>query len=482
MLDLTPYAADIPAAYSTARSLYNSPLAVNLLLQNSNSASLNSITCTGAGLTEADLASLRDGVGQLRVRTVFNQSSIGSKWADFVQATAGTQMVFEEADGTTQYKINGNFAQKNDNTRYLALSGGTTKTMGASWACVAVVQYTGAYASSRAILGGSKAGVGHTWFGQHNTNSRWYYRDLTAAVADNQASMTGYDNGQVNATWDKFSGRPLVICVRVKDGLQELYLNGWLAASDTAANPVGLNVLEWGRAALGGTLFEGYMAEAVFFENADSAGVFAYIGNALDFFNAKPLVILAGDSHFTGFKGTGVPLQIVGQVLNDTDTFPVFLVATVGHRLDEIATALASVNTSFFTRYTGALKKNICVCGGGTNDRIQGANAATRQARYDALWAQQKAAGAYVVAETPLGCTTTGSSTQTMLTEDYTYITSQVGSGKFDALVDLYSDSRIGFGRHADTTYFDADGIHLNSTGQAVHAALIKAEADASIL
>ncbi len=475
---LDAFATDIPGAYSASRSLFTGTSGSAVIRgRNANSTTEGDIVGTAAGLKAADLVALRDGVGEVRLKTLYNQSAIGSAWPHFTQATAGTQLVIESAAGAGN-KISGEwYAPTNDNTRYLALSGAVTKTMGASWAAVAVVQYTGAYSSGRAICGGSKSGVGHTWFGQHTSSNQWHYRDLTAAFADNQASMTSYDNGHANAVWDKFSGRPLVICIRVKDGLQELYLNGWKAASDTAASPVGLNVAEWGRAALGGTYFEGYMAEGVFFENADSAGVFAYNNNCLSTFQAKPIVVLSGDSRTTGSGSSGSPQGTAGQYLNDNSVYPAFLIATIGHRTDQGNTAINAVISNFATRYTGAVQQNCMIYDYGINDIIQGISEATIEANVLAGLAAIRAAGMKALVTTLAACVDQSSLTQAKLIAHNAWRRA-LTSADCDGVIDIGADASIGVGQHGNATYF-TDGLHHTNAGYAVKASLYQTALDA---
>lgn len=135
-----------------------------------------------------------------------------------------------------------------------------------------------------------------------------------------------------------------------------------------------------------------------------------------------------------------------------------------------ITTAAAQIDTPF-----GAVlgsKKNGVVCFAGTNDLYFGASAATTITRFQTYCAARRSAGLKVIACTiidhaePSGSWTAADALTVNNSIRANYATYA------DVLCDLAADSRLA--NHADTTYFNADGVHLTAAGYAVVASLVQ--------
>lgn len=457
---LTPYAADIPAAYSVSRALYESVIGANIFrLRNSNSTTEGDVTAAGlTGITESAVTSLRDGTGQLLVKTLQNQSSIGGAWPNASQSTAAQQVIFEEATASG-YSVGGRAAFYNpkDATRSLPL--GTSKTIPTTWAVAMVARYTGTYGEQAVGLGSS----GHLPIFK-NSDGKFY-----------SSSLASYDNGDPNFAFNKFGNRPLVIVVTWKAGENAIYINGWRAALG-ASSALTLTVSHLSFANLSNITWLGQQSEFVIFNSADSSGIVPYATNAASFFSAKPLVFCIGDSITDGYGASGSPVQTYPQQLLDDSDYIVTGEALAGRTA---ATGLSAVTgtmlDSFGARMPGDSTKNAAVCLFGPNDLSGGASAAATYANLITLWTACRSAGFNAVACTPLGCVNGGSLTQQKLADLATLIRSD--PSQYDALVDIAADSRIGYGQHGNTTYF-GDGVHPINAGYTVLKDLVKSTLD----
>jgi len=431
--------------------------------RNAFSAAVADINTTASGIDTSALTTLVGAGNEVYISHLYKQ--LGT-WPNFVNATSATQPRLSPGSAFGD-EINGRKALFNakDAVRNLAFS---TQTAGNSWSAVIVSRYTGT-AAEQAIMAGSST----YYLGFHNSNGKLYL----SAPAPLGSTLLSYDNGNANANWAKFANRPVVYGVRVKSGLQELYINGWRAGATTVAGNFPLSMSYFSYSGVSNLTWKGQQSEMVVFNSADAAGFFPFMQDAVDYYTARPLVVLAGDSLTTGFAATGTPLQSYGQQLLDSSDYLLHMVATAGHRVDQVTTALAGANNNNYSpRYAGDTTKNATVGWCGVNDLLQGASIATLQSRLSALWAQQRAAGFKVIACTLIGCVDSGSLVQQDLLDINAWIRTQ--SSSYDALAELGNNARIGVGHHADTSVFHTDGVHLNSTGYGIAKDEIKTALD----
>jgi lysophospholipase L1-like esterase len=139
----------------------------------------------------------------------------------------------------------------------------------------------------------------------------------------------------------------------------------------------------------------------------------------------------------------------------------------------------ANAATEIDSNYRSALRRNVCVVWGGVNDANGGASAATIYDRLKTYWAARRAAGLLTVACTEIDAQDAGRNAvswhSTLLPALNTLIKSD--ATLYDSLVDLGADSRLQ--NALDTTYFNADKVHLTDTGYGVVAALVAAQVSA---
>jgi lysophospholipase L1-like esterase len=461
---LDPYTSEVHGGWSLARPLTTAYLGSPAFKgRNATTAAVADINTTTSGIDKVAMSALVGAGNEVYCSHLYRQ--VGT-WPNFTNATAGTQPRLSSGTAFGD-SISGRKALFNakDAVRNLAC---TTQTAGNSWSAVIVSRFTGTAAEQATMAGGSSY-----FLGFHNSNGKMYL----AAPAPLGATLLSYDNGSPWAAWSKFANRPMVYGVRVKDGLQELYINGWKAGATTAAGNFPLSMSHFSYCGVSNLTWKGQQSEMVVFNSADAEGFFPFMADAASYYSAKPAVVLAGDSLTVGFGATGSPLQSYGQQLLDTSDYIPYVVATSGDRVDQVTTALNGANnTNYSPRYTGDTVKNATVALCGINDLAQGASIATLQTRLSALWAQQRAAGFKVVACTLTGCINTGSVVQQDLIDINAWIRTQTAS--YDALADLGASPFIGLGQQLNTTYFSVDGVHLNSTGYGVLASLDKAALD----
>lgn len=118
---------------------------------------------------------------------------------------------------------------------------------------------------------------------------------------------------------------------------------------------------------------------------------------------------------------------------------------------------------------------NVNLIWAGTNDLAQGVSGATVYSRLETYCAARRAAGwDKIVVLTALPRSNTGCDPDhETLRQAFNSLVRANYASIADAIIDVAADGRIGDdGDELDTTYYDADKVHLNSTGQAVIAAL----------
>lgn len=119
----------------------------------------------------------------------------------------------------------------------------------------------------------------------------------------------------------------------------------------------------------------------------------------------------------------------------------------------------------------------ICIVWGGVNDANAGASAATIYSRLQAYWAARRAAGWKVIAVTEIDAQDAGRNAVGWHSTLYPALNVLIKSDAtlYDAVVDLGADSRLQDA--TNTTYFNADKVHLTDTGYGVVASLVGAVA-----
>lgn len=187
---------------------------------------------------------------------------------------------------------------------------------------------------------------------------------------------------------------------------------------------------------------------------------------------AKRSVICDGDSVTRGNKATAGHEYPTVMADSLGSNFDVRNFGVDSQTLNDMSgDAVSQIDTSFGTVLDG--RKNIVVAWGGTNDLYFGDSAATVISDYSAYCAARQAAGLMVVACTIIDRTEFGGS---WTAADAATVNASIRANwetYADALCDLADDSRLS--DYTDTTYYNADGTHLNDAGYAVVAELVEA-------
>jgi lysophospholipase L1-like esterase len=133
--------------------------------------------------------------------------------------------------------------------------------------------------------------------------------------------------------------------------------------------------------------------------------------------------------------------------------------------------------TSVTATYDSRKGNQVLVVWAGTNDIYFGNTAAGTYALLSAYCAARRAEGYKVVVLTALPRSNAGTPGDFNTTRATFNTSIRAGWATFaDALADVAADSRIGDnGDELDTTYYDADKVHMNATGYGVIASIVKA-------
>jgi lysophospholipase L1-like esterase len=124
--------------------------------------------------------------------------------------------------------------------------------------------------------------------------------------------------------------------------------------------------------------------------------------------------------------------------------------------------------------YSAGYIKNVIVVWGGTNDLFFSDSAATTYSRLQTYWAARRSAGWKVVATTILPRTEAGTPAGFETARQSVNTSIRGDTSLYDALADVAADSRIGdAGDSDDTTYYNSDKVHLNTTGAGVVAGIV---------
>lgn len=188
----------------------------------------------------------------------------------------------------------------------------------------------------------------------------------------------------------------------------------------------------------------------------------------------KPLIVFDGDSLSTTGGGVTIaqtyPYQLID--LLGRNTWDSYNVAVFG----QTTTNLASDASYEYDPLAFSWPRAILVVWIGTNDISAGDSATTVYNNISAFCSARRAAGWKVVVCTIIargtfsaGQNTTKGTVNSNIVSNYTTFA--------DRLCDLAADSRLS--NASDTTYYNADTVHLNSTGYGVVAALVQTQVQA---
>ena len=203
-------------------------------------------------------------------------------------------------------------------------------------------------------------------------------------------------------------------------------------------------------------------------------------GDVHDYFATRWPTILGGG--LTLVYCDGDSLTAGSPSANNGNSYPYQLLQSLGSSYRVInagvsGTQLNTMEGDASTRVDGYKQAtgNVCVAWGGTNDLFFGTAVATVQTRYSTYCSSRQTAGWRVVAVTmlprsdagtPAGFETDRQTFNTWLRANYTTFA--------DSLADIAADSRIGDDNdEQDTTYYNADLVHMNATGYGVVAGIV---------
>ena len=158
-------------------------------------------------------------------------------------------------------------------------------------------------------------------------------------------------------------------------------------------------------------------------------------------------------------------------VLKNSISAPGYTVKNYGvdsQTIADVASDVATQADRYAVRTSG---ENVYVAWVGTNDLFTGRTAAQVKTDYAALCTARQAAGFRVVACTIMNHAITGSWTQADADDVNTYIRANYTSWA-DDLADIQANANLQ--TTTDTTYFQADGVHLTDAGYAIVADIVK--------
>ncbi len=278
---------------------------------------------------------------------------------------------------------------------------------------------------------------------------------------------SNYQQGIVSAAYSRNSDTNLAI-----------YQNGSFVENVTVANQQpDVSKLTIGSATTGG-LTAGVLY-AFFYSTSEviSPQISDLMANLA---TADVSVVCDGDSLTQGgglSNASSYPGQL--QVLLRAGNHPTDLVQNIGIG-GQITSAMTSKAAAQIDAAWGTQTRKIVACWCGTNDLFFGASAATTYSRMVAYYTARKAAGEKVIAFTILPRSDAGTP-GTFEADRQTVNTSLRANWATyaDALCDVAADSRIGdAGDELNTTYYQSDHVHLNTTGFGIPAALSKSAID----
>lgn len=207
------------------------------------------------------------------------------------------------------------------------------------------------------------------------------------------------------------------------------------------------------------------------------AGWASFVADCTAFYRLttkQGLIVVDGDSRCTPYTNTTYmvastdwPARLEASLLNDVR------VINFGVPAQTQASMNADAGAQIDPLYDGTNNTyNVAICMGGLND-IPGASEATIEGRIQTWCSARRTAGFQVLVGTLYACASLTAPQNTIRQNINTWIRANWSSWA-DGLVDLDADSRLS--NTADTTYFQADGVHPNETGHGVVHDLVKTQ------
>lgn len=263
-------------------------------------------------------------------------------------------------------------------------------------------------------------------------------------------------------------------------------INRFAVGQLSATGNLTLNgTLTIGDYSVGGFAWDGDIAEMIMYNRALTNAELTQVENYLlvkygllsqaGTMTALPLLGCLGDSLTQGAAALSdisdtYPYKL--QVLLGGDS--VYHLANCGVGGQTTATWLTTAATQFDQSYSSSYPRNIALVFTGTNDLYFGATAATTYANIVTLCQARQAAGWKVVVFTILPRTQAG--TPGSFEADRQTVNTNIRTNRVtfaDGLCDTGLDASIGVaGASTDATYYNADQVHLNATGNGVVAGL----------
>jgi lysophospholipase L1-like esterase len=216
-----------------------------------------------------------------------------------------------------------------------------------------------------------------------------------------------------------------------------------------------------------------YVAKNAALSDSDASELMSYMLTEAGKSDAM-LVVCDGDSLTSGLRSTAgndYPAQmqaLYGETATRTLNF-----GASGQTVVQMQSDAATQIDRFGKRLDGA--GPVCVVWGGTNDINGGADSATTITNFTNYCTSRQSAGFRVMACTMIARGGFDATKETYRTEFNASVRANWATYA-DVLCDLAGDSRLSDTN--DTTYFDADKVHLNDTGYGVVAALVKSTLD----
>lgn len=201
------------------------------------------------------------------------------------------------------------------------------------------------------------------------------------------------------------------------------------------------------------------------------AGWAAFYAAALDHYRVaalRNLIVCDGDSRTSGWEhasfGNTWPAILDNLLASDAT------VLNLGVGSQTLNNMASDAATEVDPLYSASYARSVAICYGGINDVFAGDSAATAQGDISTYCAARQSTGFDVLVGTLPPASTVSGAAETVRTTVNTWLRANYGTFA-DGLVDFAADPRLT--NTADTTYFDADGVHFTATGYAVHAELV---------
>lgn len=181
-------------------------------------------------------------------------------------------------------------------------------------------------------------------------------------------------------------------------------------------------------------------------------------------YNGGRQLIFDGDSRTVG--GTNAAICYPRQFLTLNSPYRPANIAVGGQKVSDM-------NADFATEVAPNCTRAVVVIWGGLNDATGGASAATIYASLKTYWAAVRAAGGKVVACTEIDSQGASANAVNWHSTLYPALNTLIKSDAtlYDGLADLGANAALQDA--TNTTYYQADSIHLNTTGYGVVAGIV---------